>query len=63
MVNKEHLVCNWMLGHSDDTDLNLLNYDRHTVLHLWLHSDAEKRRQGGKQWKKERIEDLDICRG
>lgn len=34
MDTKENLVCNWMPGHSDDTDLNLLNYETHTVLHL-----------------------------
>lgn len=45
------------------TVLKLLDYECHSVLHLWLHSEAKKSRQGGKQWKKDKIENLTSAEG
>lgn len=44
MDNKENLICNWMLWHSDD-DFESIRVWEHSLLLLWLHLEVTKKKK------------------
>lgn len=55
MDNKENLICNWMLWHSDD-DFESIRVWEHSLLLLWLHLEVTKKKKKKKQAGRKTVE-------